>query len=139
MSKTIIIGLIAIVIIGAGGYLVLYKNSTSPPVSSSTQGASSSNSSNDKQNVAATITYSGSGFSPKATTVKSGDKVAINNTSSRAVQFDSDPHPSHTDDGDLNVGTVGAGQIKTFTVTKTGTFGIHNHLNPNETAQITIK
>jgi hypothetical protein len=40
---------------------------------------------------------------------------------------------------DLNVGLVAAGQSKTFIVTKTGTFGFHNHLNPSQKASITIQ
>ena len=103
-------------------------------------GAPSSRVMSDSNKVAAaTITYSDSGFSPNKTTVKSGDAVAIKNTSSHAMQLDSNPHPVHTDDTELNIGTVSPGQTITFTVTKKGTFGFHNHLNPSDTGTIVIQ
>lgn len=140
MNKSIIIGIVAVIIVGGGGYLVLHKNSNSSTNSNAQNTTSpSSSSSSSNQQVAATITYSNSGFSPSTTTVKSGDTVAIKNTSSNDLQMDSNPHPIHTDDTDLNVGLVSAGQTKIFTVTKTGTFGFHNHLNPGDTATITIQ
>ena len=52
------------------------------------------------------------------------------------MQFDSDPHPVHTDDTELNVGHVEPGGSMTFTVNKTGTHGYHNHLNPGDTGTI---
>ncbi len=139
MTKSIIIGLIAIIVIGGGGYLALHKKNNNSSAASSSQTTPSSSSSSTNQAVAATITYSNNGFSPSATTVQSGDSVAIKNTSSNDMQLQSNPHPIHTDDGDLNVGTVGAGQTKTFVVTKKGTFGFHNHLNPSDTATITVQ
>lgn len=140
MQKSLIIGLIAVVIIGGVGYLALHKKTgTTPATNSTTNTASTSNSSGGSQNAAATITYSDSGFSPGSTTVKSGESVAIKNTSSNDLQLDSNPHPAHTDDGDLNVGIVGPGQTKTFTVTKKGTFGFHNHPNPDDSGTITVQ
>jgi len=145
--KAFIIGLVAVVVIGGGGYLLMHKNNTnsssngsSQPSSSQTSSApqSSSNSSSNTP-AAATITYDGNSFSPSSVTVKSGDTVAIKNTSSSDVQFQSNPHPTHTDDTDLNVGVVMAGQTANFTVTKKGTFGYHNHLNPDQTGSITIQ
>jgi plastocyanin len=138
MAKTIIIGLVALLVVGGGGYLVLHKKTNNSSASSSTQTTASSGS-GSSQKAAATITYSNSGFSPSTTTVKAGDVVAINNTSSGDMQLDSNPHPIHTDDTDLNVGLVGAGQTKTFTVTQKGTFGFHNHLNPGDTATIIVQ
>ena len=55
------------------------------------------------------------------------------------MQFDSDPHPIHTTNQELNVEIVEPGEVKTFTVTKTGTFGYHNHLNPSQTGKIIIE
>ncbi len=49
------------------------------------------------------------------------------------------PHPIHTDDPDLNVGTVKPGESMTFTVTKTGEYGYHNHLNPSDKGRITVE
>lgn len=139
--KAFIIGLIAVVVI-VGGYLLMHKSSsktvtTTPSTSSQSQSSSSTPASN--QSAADTITFDGSQFSPATLTVKSGTMVTIKNTSSQDVQMQSNPHPTHTDDTDLNVGLVAAGQSKTFTVTKTGTFGYHDHLDPGIQGKITIE
>lgn len=126
-----VVGILIIIVIGVGVYIAMPKNTSSTT-------SSSSNSNGADQSAAATITYSDSGFSPALVTVKSGDTVAIKNTSSQALQMDSDPHPTHTDDTDLNVGAVPSGQTVTFTATKKGTFGFHNHLNPSDKGSITI-
>ncbi len=128
--KKFIIGLIAAIVIGGGGYLAFHKSPSSP--SQITSPSTSPTGSN-------AITFDGSQFSPATLTVKSGSKVTITNTSSNELQMDSNPHPVHTDDTDLNVGSVLAGLSKTFTVTKTGSFGYHDHLDPSIQGQITIE
>ncbi|HTJ73525.1 MAG TPA: cupredoxin domain-containing protein [Verrucomicrobiae bacterium] len=131
-KKMIIIAVvIALVVIGSAATAYVISQNAGAP---SNKPASESSS-----QATATITYSDSGFSPSLTTVKAGDTVAIKNTSSGDLQFDSDPHPVHTDDTELNVGTVAPGQTATFTVTTKGTFGFHNHLNPGDKASITIQ
>ncbi len=76
---------------------------------------------------AVTITYSKDGFSPTAATVKAGSPVKVINNSDEDLQFASDPHPEHTENDELNVGVIAAGQNKTFTPATAGTFGFHNH------------
>ena len=87
----------------------------------------------------ATIVYNDNGFSPAQTTVNAGQTITFTNQSSEQIQVDSDPHPVHTDDPQLNVGVIGAGQSKTVTVTTKGSFGIHNHLEPTVKAHVTIQ
>ncbi len=87
----------------------------------------------------AVITYTNSGYSPKVITVKSGTTVTIKNESSRNMQFDSDPHPAHTTNEELNVEDVRPGQSQTFVVKRTGTFGYHNHLNASQTGTIIVQ
>jgi hypothetical protein len=72
-------------------------------------------------------------------TVNSGGQLTVKNTSSKPMQFDSDPHPIHTDDPELNIGPIAPGASATVTLTKKGTFGVHNHLDPTQKATITIK
>lgn len=142
MTKWIIGGVVAVLVIGGGILFATNNKKTPAPTTTATTPSSqttTNNSSNTDQTVAATITYSNSGFSPATTTVKSGDTVAITNTSSGTLQFDSDPHPEHTDDVDLNVGVVAPGETKTFVVTKTGSHGFHNHLNSSHTATIVVQ
>ncbi len=146
MSKTIVAIVVAVAIVAGGAYVLVHKSGTktNSTSSSNTQTTSptnsqSSGSSGSNQNSAATITYSDSGFSPSTLTVKSGTTVTITNNSSSLLQFDSNPHPAHTDDVELNVGTVSPGKSQTFTVTKTGSFGYHNHLNSGDTGMIIVQ
>lgn len=134
--KAFIIGLIAVIVIGGGGYLVLHKSPAKSPTSN-TQSQSSSSATN--QSSPNTITFDGSMFSPAVLTVKAGSTVTVKNNSSQDMQFDSDPHPVHTDDTDLNAGMVAPGKSVTFTVTKTGTYGYHDHLDPSITGKITVE
>lgn len=144
--KAVIIGLVLVVALGAGGYVIFHKSGYKAP-SSDTQNQTgqtqtqndTSNQNQGTQNAADTITYSDNGFSPAQLNVSAGTTVTVKNTTSGDVEMDSDPHPVHTDDTDLNVGLVAAGQSKTFTVTKKGTFGYHNHLDPSQQAKITIE
>lgn len=128
-KSNMIIGVIILVILVGGVFAFMNRKTDSNQTTSSSSNTPA----------AATITYSSNGFSPVTVTVKSGDTVAIKNSSGSDMQLDSNPHPVHTDDTDLNVGLVSAGQTRTFTVTKKGSFGFHNHLNPSDTGKIVIE
>ena len=132
MKKSgVLIGMVILVVVAGGAFLLMNKKPGTNPTTSSTA--------NSNAPVAATITYSGNSFSPTTITVKSGDTVAIKNTANEELQLDSNPHPVHTDDTDLNVGSVATGQTKTFVVTKKGSFGYHNHLNTGATGKIIVE
>ena len=71
------------------------------------------------------------GFQPSSITIKKGQKVTwINNTSGLSWPA-SNPHPSHTDypgfDTEL---PMKSGQAWSFTFTKVGDWGYHDHLSP---------
>lgn len=110
------------------------SSSTTPPSTNASPPASGQS---DSQ--AATITYSESGFSPATLTVKAGTTITIKNDSNELMQFDSDPHPEHTDDPELNVGSIVAGDSKTIKVTVTGTHGFHNHLKSSDTGTLIVQ
>ncbi len=86
-----------------------------------------------------TVHYTSNGFSPASVTVKSGESITFVNDTNSTIQVDSNPHPVHTDDPDLNVGAIAPGQSKSATLNKTGTFGIHNHLSPSVMGSVTIQ
>lgn len=90
-----------------------------------------------------TITYNGSVFSPSLTTVSSGGKVTWVNNSSRELQIASNPHPVHTDNQEVSGGQftldIDPGQSSTVTVTKKGTWGHHDHLNPANRGTLTVQ
>lgn len=162
MTRTLLIGLVAIIIIG-GGFAAFSMSrddttdtsttsrSTTPNTTSNSPSPASSNAQNneeesldddvnDASSTTTTISYSDNGFSPSSVTVKSGDSVQIKNTStSDELQFYSDPHPQHTNNDELNVGTVMPGETKTFNVSEKGTFGYHNHLDASQKGSITVQ
>jgi plastocyanin len=115
------------------------QNTTSTNQTAEPSAQSSNSSSTDQTQSQNTITYSNDSFSPSTLTVKAGTTVTVKNASSQAIQFDSDPHPVHTDNTDLNVGVISAGQSKTFLTNRTGSFGYHNHLNPSETGTLVVQ
>ncbi len=151
MKKSSVIVVIIVVVVLAAGAFALTKNkdktsdaNTEAPTTSQT--ASNTNQTQNTEQQAAgtetdgtTITYSNDGFSPSTLTVKSGTTVTIKNSSSKVLQFDSNPHPDHTDNPELNVGTVSPGKSATFTVTKTGSHGYHNHLNTSDTGTLVVE
>ncbi len=138
-ATKVIIGIVILAVLTLGGALALNKKSTITDSNQTTATSSTTSAAPVKTPSAAsaaTITYMSTGFQPAVTNVKVGSTVTIKNADSEAMQMDSDPHPAHTDEPELNVGVVKSGESKTFTVTKAGTWGIHNHLSPGETGKI---
>ena len=88
---------------------------------------------------AAVISYTGSGFSPLEIFVKVGQTVEFKNDSPATVQVNSVPHPTHTSFPELNLNSIAAGQSKSTTFTKAGTYKYHNHLNPGQNGQIVVE
>lgn len=78
-----------------------------------------------------TVTITASGFSPKTMTVKVGEAVTWKNESNNSVIVASDPHPTHTDLPGFESSALTSGGTYTFTFTKAGSFGYHNHNNPS--------
>src|SRR5215469_9005520 len=103
------LGAVVVILVLAGLGALIFLSPNKP--------ASNNTSSNG---ATAVITYDSSGFSPALTTVKSGDKVTFKNNSNEGIQVDSNPHPIHTDDTDLNVGAIAPGASATVTVNKKG-------------------
>ena len=140
MKRSVWIIVAVVVVVAVGATALMSRHPSTQSVSSSSPAASSSASSSaSNQPAAAVVMYTSSGFSPAMTTIKSGDSVTFENKTGEGIQIDSNPHPVHTDDTDLNVGPIAPGQSKTVTLTKKGTFGFHNHLDPGDQAKITIQ
>lgn len=87
----------------------------------------------------ATITFDGNTFSPSTITVKSGTTITLNNTSNVPVELSSADHPSHRDNPELNMRTVSPRSSGTLTVTKTGTWGYHDHIDASKTGTIIVQ
>ncbi len=148
MKNSIIIIIVAIVVIVGGAFLVTKKDADTPQGSTSQTANSDSSKSDagDSGGVSGTepasnavITYSDSGFSPSTITIKAGETVTVKNTSSRTIEFDSDPHPVHTDNRELNEGSIEPGKSGTVTISEAGTWGYHDHLDSSQTGTIVVE
>ena len=139
----IVTGLVAIAL-AVGGFIVLGANdnnqeSTTSQTSSNRE-TNPTNTVNTTANQATvTITYNGSQFSPSSITVKGSDRVEIKNSSTKDIQVQSDSHPVHTDNAELNIGLIEPGKTKIITLTRTGSWSYHNHLDPSQTSTIVVQ
>lgn len=80
---------------------------------------------------AVSITPGGT-FAPAVITVKVGDTVTWTNGAANPVRIASNPHPVHTDYPGFDSGSaIDQGMTYSFTFTKPGSWGYHNHFSPS--------
>ena len=85
--------------------------------------------------VAATLTITSAGISPKAVSIPVGSRVTIVNSDTRNHNMNSDPHPEHTNCPALNVGVLTANQSRTSqNLTTARGCGVHDHDDPDNAA-----
>lgn len=98
---------------------------------------------------AATIVYTGTRFIPDEVTIVEGGTVRFLNTSTGKMWIASDNHPKHdrypvkseTDCAGSSFDqctSVDANGSWSFTFTRTGTWGFHNHLRAQDTGKIVV-
>lgn len=146
-KRGVLIAVVALLVIGGGAYALTQNSDESSDTAKSSQTSDHADDGHTHETDAAdtseavetsTITYTDDGFSPDTITVKSGTTITVKNDSSSALQFSSDPHPSHTTEPELNLSTLSPGKSTTFTANQVGTFGFHNHLNEDETGTLIV-
>jgi len=115
-----------------------YKSTSSSPTTTSSQTQESS-----PAQESVTITATDKGFEPSTVTVKSGGTVTWKNNSSSKIQVGSAVHPTHELNREITnsefVLEVAPGESKVVTVTKTGSWGYHNHLDPSATGKVVVE
>jgi len=85
--------------------------------------------------IAATLTISATGITPKAVTVPVGSRVTIINNSNGSHDMNSDPHPERTQCAVLNGMFLTAGQSRTSqNLTTARACGMHDHNDPDNAA-----
>lgn len=132
MNKTII-GVVVAAIVVIGGYLLLGNNNQQ-----STEPAA------QEQNAPApaevVVTYTNDGFAPQEITVKSGTTVVFKNETSGAMWIASGPHPTHENYPEFDTKReYNPGESYSFTFTKTGAWGYHNHLNATKFGKVVVE
>jgi len=146
MNKTtnVIIAVVAVVVIAAGAVLLFGNkggddNSNGTNTNTTNNSDASDNTELADDEIAVTITYTNSGFSPSSVTVPAGSAVRIVNESDDTVAPSSDNHPTHTLNPELNFPDIEPGQSATMVVSGTGTWGIHNHYKDDHRATIVVE
>lgn len=141
MKSSVKVGSVIVVIIAVIATIAFMgrKESSSQTPQKNDSSQSTATPTESSSEVAATITYSDNGFSSSVDNVKSGATVKVVNQSKRQLSFASDPHPVHTDDPELNAGTISPGDSKSFIVKTKGTWGFHNHLHEQDEGSITVE
>ncbi len=157
MKKAILPIILAVVVVGAGAFWFLSRDSEPENTDQSTTSPSQVDEADNRQaagnNQAETntdtatpsaaeevvITVSSNGFSPRTVTVKAGQTIKIVNNTNDTVDFASDDHPTHTIQSELNVGDIEPGESATFTVESVGTWGYHDHNNDSLLGTIIVK
>ena len=139
-----IVLVLAVVGVGLGLFFANQGNTetepTPVPKATAKPGATATASpSGSAANTQPAIRFTSSGFLPVTLTVAAGATVTIHNDSDRTLEFASDPHPTHTENPFLNLGTFAPGQTKTVKIPEAGTFTYHNHLDPSLTGTIVAK
>lgn len=145
-SKWIAIGVIIVAILLGGALLFLQTKSSpsntpkqdetvtqAPVTTSPTQEAT------EKTENVVEVSLTSDGFSPATITIDKGTKVVWTNSSGDDATVDSDPHPIHTSYTPLNLGRFENGEKLEFVFNQTGTYNIHNHLNPSDRGTIVVK
>lgn len=85
------------------------------------------------------VTYDSKSFSPASVTIEVGDTVTFTNTGSGSMWVGSDPHPNHTDLPAFDsLKGLKKGESYSFTFTKAGSWGYHNHLSSSHKGTVVV-
>lgn len=142
--KRLITAIIAAAVVIAG--LIFFgitnrPHQTPPTTDSANPRATTSNQSKDVVPAPSDrmmVLFTQSGFQPARVTVKKGSVVTIKNDSNETVQFSSDDHPTHRKNPEMNLRPLGPGESASYTATKVGEWGYHDHLHADKTGTITV-
>jgi len=87
-----------------------------------------------------TVHYTGTGFVPSNLSVKLGATVTFINDSDASMWVASNPHPVHTNYPEFDAKRAYIkGESYSFTFTRPGSWGYHNHLRPSDGGTIIVE
>lgn len=116
-----------------GGQPIQLAPSESPEVSSSPTVSES-------PAATTTISISDTGFTPAKIVVKAGTTVTFMNNGQALHRPASNPHPTHTDLAGFDAQKgLATGESYSFTFTKVGTWGYHDHLNTSMAGSVVVQ
>lgn len=86
-----------------------------------------------------TVSFTDTGFSPAAITIKKGTSVTFENQSALNMWVASDVHPTHQLlPGFDQLKAVSKGGLYTYTFAKVGTWTFHNHVSPTNAGKVIV-
>lgn len=135
MKKKLLI-LLALVLVGGGVYWFFIKSDST--ADKAEEKTTKKLTTSDVIKVVL-ITFTDEGFVPNQYIAGVNAKLTVQNDSTSDLDFESNDHPTHTKNSELNVGVVKAGESKTVTLTEEGEWGFHNHLDSSQTGKITVE
>lgn len=137
-----IAGVIAVIAIIGVIVFLLNNQQAKAPTSNQTETTSDTSNTSDEGAAAPsermTITFKDGGFEPETITVKKGTAITVKNESSRDVKFSSADHPTHRLNSEMNLDTLSPGESTSYTATKVGTWGYHDHLDSSKTGVVIV-
>ena len=143
LKKTTILGIIASFALVLSACSLYNKTPSQDQTTEQAQSKTQGQTQQSQDESAATITFAGGSVSPATVTIKSGESITWENKGTSAVQVASNPHPTHTDNRELTSGqstlSLEAGALETVSLTKKGTWGFHDHLNPSVKGTVVVQ
>lgn len=151
MKSSPLIAIVLVILIAVAAYA--YFSGASAPLPATTDTSATGNGESDvitEDSDLHKVTYTEAGFSPASITVKKGESVTFVNEGDGRMWVGADEHPTHTEyDGtsrsehcmggaSASFDQCGAGDSYTFTFTKVGTWGYHNHALANHTGTVVV-
>lgn len=134
--KKLLIALLVLVLAGGGVYWFVIRDTTSTDTTKKEDAKKLTTADVIKGTI---VTYTDDGFEPSEYLGVAGKTLTVQNDSSSDLDFESDDHPTHTKNSELNVGTVKSGESKTVELSEKGEWGFHNHDNSSHTGSITVE
>ena len=145
-SRNLVITIVVVVVVLLAGWFLVKSQQTqvtpapqTPPTVNGNPTPTASESSPSAMMAGTVVTVSNTGFTPKVITIKAGDSVTWTNSDSANHTVNSSPHPTHTDNPFLNLGTIAPGANKSLSFPTAGTYKYHDHLNPTFFGSVTVE
>ncbi len=133
-SKEIIVGIILLILLGAGIFLTIKKvTPTEGKVDTSSQQQAI-----DNQNLKI-VKLTKTGFVPSEIRVHKGESVRWLNESGQDGTVNSADHPTHRLYTFLNLGVFSSGSNIQAKFDNLGSFNYHNHLEPSQTGRVIVE
>ena len=86
------------------------------------------------------VSYTTTGFTPNSITINSGDTVVFKNNKTRDMWPASDQHPTHLIYPEFDaLHNILPGNSWSFTFTRIGTWGYHDHLSPGSIGTVVVQ